>query len=456
MGLLRSPVSKARPGAPSGWKAENRTMRGAAMWIALALKLNGTIAVRKALLVLAFAAISLQGLAAAKVTVEQLEKTVIGIAGRVDNDEQVTDRLTELELTERLSKARFERLSAKLPGERSKQALLALADCSAFLDLPDEDVLKIPRPDAKRAGKIVSRAADFTVETVSKMPSFYASRTTTRFEDLKFMMRHDAPVIEANQGFHFLDKSSATVLFRNGLEVVQTGDGKKKPSTVTETSGLTNWGIFGTLLGSVMTDVLKGKIGWGHWEQGPKGPLAVFRYAVEEDQSTYTVRYCCFRAENGEMHEFQAIPAYHGEIAIDPESGAVMRLVVKTDLESSLPMRRSDVAVEYGPVEIGGRTYICPLESTSISLAEKDIFHRYMFYVDKKGKPDDYVGNKLKTSETVSLPLVTAINHVVFGNYHQFRGDMRILPAEGGETNVDVPATPPTLGPGAPVVRPPQ
>ena len=197
-------------------------------------------------------------------------------------------------------------------------------------------------------GKIVSRAADFAVETVSKMPDFYAARTTTRFQDMKVTYPVNEPVIVAHQGFHLLDKSYATVLFRDGHEVVQTGDGKKKGSSVTVSTGLTNWGVFGPLLGVVMADILKGKIGWGHWEQGPTGPLAVFRYAVAEDRSNYSVRYCCFRGEKGDMREFQAVPAYHGEIAIDPATGAVLRLVVKTDLESSLPMRRADVVVDYG------------------------------------------------------------------------------------------------------------
>jgi len=330
--------------------------------------------------------------------------------------------------------------------------LTALADGATFLNLPEEDILNRPRPGSATEGKIVSRAADFAVEAVTKMPGFYASRTTTRFQDLQVKMNYSVnqPVIVAHEGFHFLDKSNVTVLFRDGHEVVQVGNGKKKGNSVTVSTGLTNWGVFGPLLGLVMTDIMKGKIGWGHWEQGPTGPLAVFRYAVAEDRSNYSVRYCCFRGDKGDMREFQAVPGYHGEIAIDPESGAVLRLVVKTDLEPSLPIRRADVAVEYGPVEIGGRTYICPVKSTSISTAEALLFHQYMFYVDKKGKPDNDPTNKLKRTETVDLPTVTAINNDEFGDYHQFRGDVRILPSEGGETNVDEPATPPTLGPDAP------
>jgi len=422
------------------------------MSIAFALSLNQPVAVRKALLALALAAIVLPAWGTTKVTVQQLEQTVAQAQDKGDRDQ--AERLAQLELTERLSKTRYEKLSAALPGEKAKQALMALADGAAFLDLPAEDVLNAPRPDVATQGKIVSRAADFAVETVTKMPDFYASRTTTRFQDLKVKYSYDRPVILTNEGFHFLDKSNATVLFRDGREVVQTGDGKKKGNSVTSSTGLTNWGIFGPLLGLVMTDILKGKIGWGHWEQGPSGPLAVFRYVVAEDRSNYTVRYCCFRGDTGDMREFQAVPAYHGEIAIDTDTGAVMRLVVKTDLESTLPIRRADVVVDYGPVEIGGRTYICPLESTSISTAEALIFHQYMFYADKTGKRTNDPRNELKKDEGVDLPTVTAINNAVFGSYHQFRGDVRILPADEGESGVDVPSAPPKPGPDAPGAAP--
>jgi hypothetical protein len=75
-----------------------------------------------------------------------------------------------------------------------------------------------------------------------------------------------------------------------------------------------------------------------------------------------------------------------------------------------------------------------------------------MYYVDKKGKPDDSNPfNKKKQATTVSQPIVTAINDVVFDNYHQFRGEVRMLPSITEErdgnlahpASATVPATPP-------------
>jgi hypothetical protein len=399
---------------------------------------------RKSTLLLILTVFSLRALAADRVTVEQLQQALAAAHGKPDKD--VAQKLSGLELTERLSAARLESLKSDLPGDASRQALLALADESAFLDLPALDTLKQAPPDSATQGKIVSRAADFVVETVSRMPDFFASRTTTRFQDTKMSSAMGQQVVISNQGFHLVDRVSATVTFRNGREVVDPFGGKKRGKSYTSSSGLTNWGIFGPLLGVVMADILKGKIGWAHWEQGPTGPVAVFRYAVEEDRSNYTVRYCCFRSENGEMKEFEAVPAYHGEIAIDPVSGAVLRLVVKTDLLPGLPMERIDVVVNYGPVEIGGKTYICPTKSTSISKGAALAFFGYLYYVDKNAKPSFDPHDKVQQFTRVSVPVVTSINDVVFDDYHQFRGEVRLVPSDdAGQVGNPAPSAPATV-----------
>jgi hypothetical protein len=407
----------------------------------------GVIEMRKSALLLLLAAFALPAPAASRVTVEQLQQAVAAAHGKPDK--AVAQSLGNLELTERLSTARLERLKADLPGDQARLALLALADASAFLDLPAADVPPVAAPNSATQGQIISRAADFVVATISKMPNFFATRTTTRFQDMKVSQLFYQTVFAFNQDFHLVDRLSATVYFRDGREVTEALGAGKVAGRVTSSTGLTNWGVFGPLLGVVMTDLLKGKVGWGHWEQGPAGLLAVFRYVVAEDRSNYTVRYCCFRSDRGEMREFEAIPAYHGEIAIDPESGVVFRLVLKTDLQPALPMERADVLVEYGPVEIGGKTYICPAKSISITKAGALEFHGTLFYADKKGQPDA-PGNKPKHTESVSEPRVTAINDVVFEDYHVFRAESRILPADGAEQDGNTPAPVP-----APATKPP-
>src|SRR5207344_3100953 len=101
------------------------------------------------------------------------------------------------------------------------------------------------------------------------------------------------------------------------------------------------------------------------WERAPDGLHANFRYTVPAQRSLYQVWGCCLPDGDG-LGGFQRLAGYHGQITIDPATGAVFRLQAEADLTGFPPVTRSDVMVEYGPVDIGGTTYIRPLKSVSI------------------------------------------------------------------------------------------
>ena len=84
------------------------------------------------------AALLLPALAVGQVTVAGLEQAVAAVHGKPEN--AAAQRLGALELSQRLSTQRLERLKTRLPGEKAKLALIAVADSSAFLDLPAEEI----------------------------------------------------------------------------------------------------------------------------------------------------------------------------------------------------------------------------------------------------------------------------------------------------------------------------
>lgn len=104
---------------------------------------------------------------------------------------------------------------------------------------------------------------------------------------------------------------------------------------------------------------------WRRWESWAGGQRAVFAFEVPAAQARYPVYGCCTPGRNG-TQTFAAAPAYRGEIAVDPSSGAILRLSVQADLQDFLPVDRSELVVDYGPVAIGGRSYILPLRSVSV------------------------------------------------------------------------------------------
>jgi VWFA-related protein len=349
------------------------------------------------------------------VTVAQLEQLVAQLAATPDKD--AARQIAVCKLTERLNSDTLEKLLAALPGQQARSALIAVADVSGFLPPPQSDLLQEAAPalDAQRA--TLSKAIDYVIAKTKQMPDFLADEQVTRFGDTRFGIYANDPVITTPDVFHQIDSRAVTVQFRNGREE-QAG-----PPAAAKTAGaggpqmgLTTWGVFGPMLQTVMRDILQGKIGWARWEASSSGKVAVFRYAVPRKQATYTVRWCCIDAGPGIYREIEMTPQYHGEISIDPASGAVMRVVLVAEPEPGQPVLTADAFVEYGPVEIGGRIYICPKRSATLLTANSPM---------ERGQ---YVmGGQAMYHESEENIRVTSISDSVFDRYHVFRSEMKIV-----------------------------
>jgi VWFA-related protein len=372
-------------------------------------------------LLLTLAGFVLPAFGAKRVTVDELEQTLAATLSLPDAE--VAKQLSDLELSERLSTARLDRLETKVPGEKARQALTILADASAFLDPPAAEISAQTAPDLAAQRKILALTVNYVTQTVHQLPNFFATRTTTSFEDTPNAQRPGAISAQGltsvikYQTLHLVGATSVMVLYRDGHEVVQTiADKVKNQPPAVQT--LTTSGVFGPILGTVLVDAARSNLAWSHWEQGHSGPEAVFSYKVPKEKSHYTVTYysrptdpsaadCSTKAQ-----AFSPLVAYHGEMAVDPASGTILRLVLVADLKPDDFTVKSGIVVEYGEVSIGGRTYIVPVKSISSTLA-RSIQRAQM----NPGCFELLVREDLKAS----------LNDVVFGQYHVFRADATML-----------------------------
>ena len=113
------------------------------------------------------------------VTVAQLEQMLAAAHGVRDG--KLAQQIADMKLTERLSDASFARLETNLPGNKSHLALVALADESAFLDLPAAEIPCASAPDASGQAALLAKMMDYLNKAVTRSPDFYATRVTTRF-----------------------------------------------------------------------------------------------------------------------------------------------------------------------------------------------------------------------------------------------------------------------------------
>jgi len=376
--------------------------------------------------------------AVAKVSVQQLEQALA--ADRDKPDEEVAQQLLNMQLAERLSAAELAHMKAELPGNKAQEALVALADSSVFLDPPAAEIPEDAAPDAAAAHQMLAHIVDYVNTTVRQLPNFIATRDTVGYED------RPQEDIQGSTGLttliylplHVAGRSSAAVTYRDRREVVDEGKSKAK-SHGPQVQGLQTGGVFGPILTAVVGDALKGKITWGRWEKGASGTEAVFHYAVPKEKSSYTVRFCCLGPGVTDVYDsvFHGIAPYHGEIAFDPASGAILRITVEAEMPPNEIVSTAGMYVEYGPVEIGGKTYTCPVKSVSILKAHTA--------QPPKG---------MHMASSYQGPAKTFLNDVAFGQYRRFGSETRILTGEsvnadqpGGPASADSPYAPPSRAP---------
>lgn len=334
------------------------------------------------------------------VTVAQLEEQVFhgtrgsGYAARP---------VSSLALVERLPRERARVLSRKLQSNRDWVEMIAAQ--SAFLPLPSSEILADPPPDPIEQKRVLAAAKNYLSEVIPKLPDFFATRTATYYGEVVPYSGLDSKV--EPQPLHLQNERKDTVIYRRGEEVVEP---QRSAQASTGGAPMNTYGIFGPILISLEQVLnMTGAVAWKEWEKSASGPLAVFSF-VNAANPLVTLAGCCY-PDGGKNARTEIHPGSHGEITIDPASGAILRFQIEYDMQGFVPTRVSGIVVEYGPVTIDGKAYIVPQYSVSfirlrsvITLSEWNV-----------GFP-------------TWGPYVTQMNIFHFDQYHRFISKSRVLP----------------------------
>jgi hypothetical protein len=351
-----------------------------------------------------------------KISVNQLEEILPGYHGKTDAE--AAQALSAMQLTERLSTLRLARLKGELPGEKAQQALSILADKAAFLKPPDEEIVADPAPDAAATRLMLVQIVNYVNTTVRQLPNLMAVRETTGFEDRpqEDALEATGIVSKSYLPLHAVGKSSYAVTYRDRKEVVDDSASKSLKHSA-PIGGLVTSGEFGPILSTVMADALKGKITWARWEEGAPQRLAVFAYNVPEEKSSYFVKFCCvvngYKSDGQpDLQVFNERASYRGEITFDPTDGSILRITLEAEMPPSGLVPHAGIAIDYAPVEIGGRNYICPARSVSMLQAHVS------------------VPNGMYSRANYQGPAKTFLNDVEFTQYRRFGSENRIVAGE--------------------------
>ena len=352
------------------------------------------------------AAIVLPGALGQEVTIAQLRSFLMDQQKSRYSDPETAHRLSSISLVERLDdKALNGIIDETKPGPESLEQVRLLAGCSIFFPPPSSESPTFPAPSPEAQDAMLRAADDYAHTALQHLPDFLAVRDTRRFDNTPqgSGARHTKPRIL----LHWIGEFKDQITYRSGVEI--TGDQSDQMGSIEMVAhpGMTSRGEFGPILSVVFGDFAQKDVQWARWETDPvDGRLAVFHYNVPQSRSRYLVDFCCYADSDDETLErrFRDHPAYHGEVVLSPDSGVVRRITIEADLDSSAPVVRSNLAVQFDEVEIGGRSYVCPVRSVAMTA----VHNRKMERVDGVG-------------------IERHLNLVEYRDYHKFGSTSRII-----------------------------
>lgn len=349
----------------------------------------------------------------AQVTIQQLQRFLESSQSARHSDEAIAERLCTITLGEQLTVPALSELGMRFhPGPKTAEQLQVLAAASIFKSPPESEGPAKPAPDLQTQHKLIASATEFAEHTLRSLPDFLATRATVSYANLPIPSRDKRAKPEILM--HFIAVHHREITYRNGREVDDPNTisvAKNAPAS----PGLSTWGEFGPILTIILTDTVKGSVTWSRWQMSDKGPdLAVFHYRVPQDASHYQIDYCCHQKsiEEPELLPFRTRPAYHGDLYLDPTDGSIARITLEAELSDEDPMTAAGISADYGPVEIGGRSWKCPVAGVAFAQTH----NREIEKID----PD-------KREYTVNL--------VRFSNFQKFGSSSRILTSEAASAD---------------------
>lgn len=321
--------------------------------------------------------------AASSVTVDQMKQKLVSLQQSLKGDVDVAAWLSQVELSEQLTRKDRSALEQVAPGPLAGEQFDILEGHSAFLAPPAASLPATPPPDAAAQKGILAKAADFVAKTSAQNPHMVAAKITTRFQNIPKNSSSSAglTVIAPNPYAREWDARSEPVESEKGIE---------KPTTARIK---TKWGENGQIseaepppsLSAILQEATAaGKVSWLRWETIESKPVAVLSFAVDKKKSHYLVSYCCspttdtqsgiaaagtFVPVPGEMQSvttwkpFKKTVSYHGELFIEPETGALVRLNLYAELKPTDFVHQEAKRIDYRPVVVDGKEYELPVDS---------------------------------------------------------------------------------------------
>ena len=290
-----------------------------------------------------------------KMTVEQLVSFVRSSIQFKQPDKLVAATLAASTLSERLDNATIDELQSEGAGPKTVEALRALKTASQTLAAPAKPTPTppppppIPPPSEEEQHKVIEQARAYAMNYTKSLPDFLCTEVTRRYVDphgTNFFALEDTLTARLT----YFDHKEDYKLFLVDNRAVND-------KSMESVGGAVSTGEFGSLMKEIFDPETETDFRWERWATLRGRRTHVYTYRVSQSRSRWHVTYT-----GREAHQ-DTVPGYHGEIFVDRDMQAVVRISMEAEISPDFPIQQASDTLDYDLANISGQDYLLPLRA---------------------------------------------------------------------------------------------
>jgi hypothetical protein len=334
-------------------------------------------------------------------------------------DSEIAKFLHNAKLTEKLDDHAIEEIQSEITvGPKTLAALRLLRDQSQGLSAARAVVAPlppkpIPPPSSEEQAAILDDVRQYALGYSKNLPDFICTEVTRRLAAAAPGTRYGG---QAGDSPHWQALDTLTVRLsyfeqHEDYKLILHNSATVTNQDVRSVGGSQSFGDFGSMLKEIFEPSSQARFEWDHWGTLRGQRVMEFAYRISQERSQYHLV-----VDNNRS----IITAYHGIVAVDPNTHVVLRVsVIAENIPADFPVKSAEDILDYDYQEISGSTFLLPLKATVtanlgdyLSRNDKEfrIYRKYSadavikYDTEETGTPPPLEENKTKETPPTAPP----------------------------------------------------
>lgn len=334
-------------------------------------------------------------------------------------DSEIAKFLHNVKLTEKLDDHAIEEIQSEITvGPKTLAALHLLRDQSQGLSAAKAVVAPlppkpIPPPSSEEQAAILDDVRQYALGYSKNLPDFICTEVTRRLAAAAPGTRYGG---QAGDSPHWQAIDTLTVRLsyfeqKEDYKLILHNSATATNQDVRSVGGSQSFGDFGSMLKEIFEPSSQARFEWDHWGTLRGQRVMEFAYKISQERSQYRLV-----VDNNRS----IITAYHGIVAVDPNTHVVLRVsVIAENIPADFPVKSAEDILDYDYQEISGSTFLLPLKATVtanlgdyLSRNDKEfrIYRKYSadavikYDTEEAGTPPPLEENKTKETPPTAPP----------------------------------------------------